>query len=204
MIAITPDIQKDIISAYKRLGRAEFNRITEFTGKGNLTIYDYFKRNKTISKKMADRLSQIVDLDRYSEASHFKVCTVEDIERYSDLPVMQYYDDEKEALNIYHELAKSFISKLDEMIYLMLKHSPKDCTIWGLAFAIGSKHLSGRSMTQVAKDIGVTKAAISKHARYLIDVLNLPTSPYMKSEDSIESYRQSALNYHKRKREEGE
>lgn len=205
MITMTEELKRDILKAYDKLGKAEFNRLFNPDDKRYLNVNDFVTRYKNITERMAERIKHIVDLDRYADASHFKVSTVEDIERYSNLPVMQYFDDEQECINIYSELAKSFISKLDEALYHMLRHSKKDAMVWGLAYAIGSKHINGQSMSSKAKDIGVTKAAISKHARFFIKALNFPVSPYMKSEESVKVYRAVTSEYHRNKnKKEGE
>ena len=202
MIVMTEEIKGDIQKAYEKLGKAEFNRLFNPDGLRDMNVKNFLDQYKTITKKMAERIKNIVDLNRYAEASHFKVSTVEDIERYADIPVMQYFDDEQECINIYSELAKSFISKLDEALFHMIKHSKKDPVIWGLAYAVGSKHIDGQSMSAKAIEIGVTKAAISKHARFFVKALNFPVSPYMKSEESVKVYRAVTSEYHRNKNKE--
>lgn len=202
MIQITEDLKRDILRAYEKLGGREFNRLFRSDMTYNVTINQYLRDTKVMTKAMADRIKNIVDLDRYIEASHFKVSSIEDIERFSEIEIDNTYYDEDEVKDIYIELAKCFISKLDEMLFYLLRKNSTDPLIWGLLFAIGSKHLEGRSMSSVAKEIGVTKAAISKHARRFVKGLCLPTSPYMMTEDNAQLYRHVALEYHKNKKGE--
>lgn len=200
MIKITEDLKKDILKAYDKLGEREFNRLFRPGLKSNSTIFDYLERTKTVSVKMAERFKHIVDLDRYADASHFKVASIEDIERFSEISIDNTYYDEEEVKDIYIELAKCFIAKLDEMLFYLVRKNKSDPLVWGLLFAIGSKHLEGRSMSSVAKEIGVTKAAISKHARHFVKGLALPTSPYMMSEQNARVYQVVALEYHRSKK----
>ena len=201
MIALTENIKNDIKAAYERLGKAEFNRLFQDDFDGYVNLTHILERYKVITPKLAERFKQIVDLDRYKDASHFRVSTAEHIESFSGIPdVVQYFDDEQECINVYVELAKTFISKLDEAVYYMLKHCKNDPAVWGLAYAIGSKHIEGQSMSSKARDIGVTKAAISKHARFFVKSLDFPVSPYMRSEESVKVYRAVTSEYHRNKK----
>ena len=84
-----------------------------------------------------------------------------------------------EQVNHYHDAAKSFLCKLEEIVGFLIEKESKSTAVWGLAFCIGTKHLEGRSMTQIAKDLGISRAAISKQATLACRILNLPASPYM-------------------------
>lgn len=84
----------------------------------------------------------------------------------------------------YIDAAKCFIGKLDEIIYLLLKKEQDGrahvkTAVWALALALGSKHLEGKSMTEIAEHLGVTRAAVSKQAVLFSKALDLPASPYM-------------------------
>jgi hypothetical protein len=110
------------------------------------------------------------------------------------------YDDEQTLNNIavpfdygeleitpndnYIDAAKCFITKLDEIIYLLLKKEQDGrahvkTAVWALALALGSKHLEGKSMTEIAEHLDVTRAAISKQTVQFCKALDLPASPYM-------------------------
>jgi hypothetical protein len=60
---------------------------------------------------------------------------------------------------------------------------------WQVAFALGSACCAGRSMLEIARNCGVSKACISKGARNFCEKNHLPPSFYMKSEKAVESYR---------------
>jgi hypothetical protein len=207
-IIITEALKRDLIAAWEKLGSAEFLRLFhgEMGHKGiyknsKYSIYDFLNTQKYISSKMAEKVSNIVDLDRYTETSHFQVCSMEDIEYLSGVPVSEHFSNSEECINVYSELGRSFIRKIDEMIYQLIKRNDKDPALWGLAFAVGSKILDGRSMTAIAKDIGVTRAAISKHATFYSRTLSLPRSPYQKNAQNIPLYQESARAAHQRKKD---
>ena len=67
---------------------------------------------------------------------------------------------------------------------------------WGFIFAAGFDAAEGRSMEEVAKEIGVTRAAISKAAGEWIKRLNLPRSRYMRSESTQDAYAERAKTTH--------
>lgn len=84
----------------------------------------------------------------------------------------------------YIDAAKCFITKIDEIIYLLLKKEQDGrgqvkTAVWALALALGSKHLEGKSMTEIAEHLGVTRAGVSKQVVQFSKALNLPASPYM-------------------------
>jgi predicted transcriptional regulator len=87
--------------------------------------------------------------------------------------------DEAPEINHYYEASKCFLGKMEEILYFMLQKEPKSTAVWGLLFALGSRHLAGRSMTEVAKKLGVSRAAISKQATLISRQISLPSSPYM-------------------------
>lgn len=61
---------------------------------------------------------------------------------------------------------------------------------WGVKFAIDHPHCIGKTMRQVACEIGfVSIASISKHAVMFCEQAGLPPSKYMKSEKARESAR---------------
>jgi hypothetical protein len=77
------------------------------------------------------------------------------------------------ALRDYGRKAVALISAiLDE-----LPDSPEK---WGVAFAVGAHCCIGRSMSEVAARMGVTRALISNRAVSFCQRNSLPPSPYMK------------------------
>jgi hypothetical protein len=71
---------------------------------------------------------------------------------------------------------------------------------WGLRFAANLDSVMGKTMTEVAKELGVTRAAISKSANAWCDALNLPRSQYMKSQAARASYSGERRENHWRSR----
>lgn len=70
---------------------------------------------------------------------------------------------------------------------------------WALAFAAGLDAAEGRSMTEVARELKVTRAAVSKETNRWADLLNLPRSRYLKSEQARESYSEVQKTNHWRR-----
>ncbi len=103
----------------------------------------------------------------------------------ANIPVpFDYGSLDSEINDHYIDAAKCFITKLDEIIYLLLKKEQDGrahvkTAVWALALALGSKHLEGQSMTDIAEHLGVTRAAVSKQAVLFSKALDLPASPYM-------------------------
>jgi hypothetical protein len=52
---------------------------------------------------------------------------------------------------------------------------------YGVAYAIGSNNLAGRSMSEIAAKLGTTRALISHRAVEFCRRYQLPPSPYMKA-----------------------
>jgi hypothetical protein len=70
---------------------------------------------------------------------------------------------------------------------------------WGLKFAANLNGAQGKTMTHVAKRLGVTRAAVSKAANKWGDALQLPRSAYMKSEQARKVYAQERMRNHWRR-----
>ncbi len=70
---------------------------------------------------------------------------------------------------------------------------------WGLRFAANLDNVMGKTMTQVAKDLGVTRSAISKSANSWCDALGLPRSAYMKSQQARKAYAEERTRNHWRR-----
>lgn len=75
-------------------------------------------------------------------------------------------------------------------IAVMAHKNPK-LTVTAFAFAAGLYVLEGKSVTELAKELGVTKQALSKRAVLITQELGLPPSRGMKSEQARESYRKA-------------
>jgi hypothetical protein len=60
---------------------------------------------------------------------------------------------------------------------------------WANAFAYGLPHCEGRTMTEIAAALGVSRATLSKEATEICRRDGLSPSFYMKSEEAQASYR---------------
>ena len=84
------------------------------------------------------------------------------------------YDDFEEQIREARKKAIRLMSAIvDEM---------PDCPEkYGIAYAIGSTTLAGRSMSEIAAKLGVTRALISARAVAFCQRYEIPPSPYMRS-----------------------
>jgi hypothetical protein len=77
--------------------------------------------------------------------------------------------------NIYRECALRFLQTLHYAIELQ-----PDCPAkWGVAFATNNPMCQGRSMSDIAAQIGVSRSAISDAAQKFCRKAGIPRSPYM-------------------------
>lgn len=81
--------------------------------------------------------------------------------------------------------------------FLVRKDNAKLAAI-GISYAAGLDFLNGTTMTQIADKIGVTRAAVSKVANEFCDLLNIPRSRYMKSNEARQAYSQRQKNISRR------
>ena len=70
---------------------------------------------------------------------------------------------------------------------------------WALAMAAGLECAVGKTMTLIAEELGVTRAAISKETVAWRTMLGLPESRYCKSDEARESYRKERTENHWRR-----
>jgi hypothetical protein len=87
------------------------------------------------------------------------------------------YEDEDDTPTCELEVARKMMSILSAVIDEM-----PDCPEkYGVAYAIGSNNLAGRSMSEIAAKLGTTRALISHRAVDFCRRYQLPPSPYMKA-----------------------
>lgn len=95
------------------------------------------------------------------------------------------YEDEEEDASDIEELIgraiREFGRKAIRLISGILDELPDSPEKWGIAFAVGANCCAGRSMSEVAAMLGVTRALISYRAKDFCRRYELPPSPYMKS-----------------------
>jgi hypothetical protein len=73
----------------------------------------------------------------------------------------------------------------------IMQHKNPQLTVTAFAFAAGLYVLQGKSVTELAKELGVTKQALSKRIVLITQELGLPPSRGMKSVEARESYRKA-------------
>lgn len=66
------------------------------------------------------------------------------------------------------------------LISAVVDEMPDSPEKWGIAFAVGAGCCIGRSMSEVAAKLGVTRALISTRAVSFCKRYDLPPSPYMR------------------------
>ena len=77
--------------------------------------------------------------------------------------------------NVFRECAELFMKVLHHAVRIQ-PNSPQK---WGVAFATANPICMGQSMSQVASQLGVSRAIISHEARRFCEQTGLPPSSYM-------------------------
>jgi len=85
--------------------------------------------------------------------------------------------------------AKDLVSLIE---VLLTRQNPKLAAA-GMSYAAGLDGIAGKPMTATAKELGVTRQAVSKEANFWSDTLGLPRSRYMKSQRARTAYRNAQL-----------
>lgn len=75
----------------------------------------------------------------------------------------------------------------------IMQHKNPRLTVTAFAFAAGLYVLEGKSVTELALELGVTKQALSKRIVLITQELGLPPSRGMKSVEARESYRRAQM-----------
>lgn len=97
--------------------------------------------------------------------------------------------------NTFRECSMLFLQVFFHAVALM----PDSPEKWGVAFATSNPICMGKSMSEIAEKLGVSRATISVIARKFCSELGLPPSTYMKSENASQAARQARNNYVKQK-----
>jgi hypothetical protein len=90
-------------------------------------------------------------------------------------------------------------TNLRSVVAMFLSPGNLSLRAWALAFAAGLDAAEGKSMTEVGRELGVTRAAVSKETNRWTDLLGLNRSRYMKSETARKSYSTVQKRNHWRK-----
>lgn len=99
-------------------------------------------------------------------------------------------DITEEQPNIYRECAQAML----RVLYAALTASAESkVKTWGVMFAVSHPSCMGKSMSEIAAKLKVSRASISNAATEFCIENNLPPSAYMKSEDAQDSSRMARL-----------
>jgi hypothetical protein len=107
---------------------------------------------------------------------------------------VQYFTKREEELEV-----RTKAKTLRQSFGLYLSTKNAKLTSFGIMFAMGFQDLCGLTMTEAAKKLNVTKAAVSKAAVKAAKILDIERSRYMKSEKACEAYRQRQLEINRKK-----
>jgi len=102
---------------------------------------------------------------------------------YADTHWRHPYEDEDDDgfQSSVAEVIREFGKKAILLISRILDEMPDTPEKWGVAFAVGATCCIGRSMSEIAAMLGVTRALISHRAVEFCRRYELPPSPYMKA-----------------------
>ena len=95
-----------------------------------------------------------------------------------------------EQPNIYRECAQAMLRVLHAAIAATSESQVK---AWGVMFAVSHPYCMGKSMSEIAARLKVSRASISNAATEFCKANNLPPSSYMKTEEAQDSSRQARL-----------
>jgi hypothetical protein len=110
----------------------------------------------------------------------------------------ELHDIAEEQPNIYRECAQAMLRVLHAAIAATSESQVK---AWGVMFAVSHPYCMGKSMSEIAAKLKVSRASISNAATEFCKANNLPPSSYMKSEDAQDSSRLARIQLIKRHEE---
>jgi len=94
----------------------------------------------------------------------------------------------------YRSVALKFLTRMNRVMEWLRAPKNPEVAWWQVQFALGTIHCEGRTMTSVAAEIGVVRAAISRGATELCRILGVPPSTYMKSQAAQQAFRDERLS----------
>lgn len=107
----------------------------------------------------------------------------------------ELHDIAEEQPNVYRECAQAMLRVLHAAI---AASSESQVKAWGVMFAVSHPYCMGKSMSEIAAKLKVSRASISNAATEFCKANNLPPSTYMKSEDAQDSSRLARIQLIKR------
>lgn len=87
---------------------------------------------------------------------------------------------------------------VNRLIVEILDHEDKELTAIAIGCAVGLSLLDGRSMAELARERGITRAALSKRVVEVTKTLGLPPARGMKSIEARDAYRKRQLKIHEK------
>jgi len=100
-----------------------------------------------------------------------------------------------EPITNHRRAAERMMHTLNHFLTFFAEHGYwRSRTLWGVAFALGHPMTAGRSMLEVARDLGCTKQAISKVATNYLNETGLPPSAALKTDQAKKTYKKTNGN----------
>lgn len=97
--------------------------------------------------------------------------------------------DSPEEVNFYREASCKFIGIMSlAMTYVVMSDNPV-AAAYGVVYGLGLSSVTDKNMSETAREIGVSRASISRHATDFCAVCDLPPSLLMKREEMAEKAR---------------
>lgn len=98
--------------------------------------------------------------------------------------------------NPFHDAAVSYLRVISLALAHVVEADEPLTAAWGAAFALGLISVTeGRSMREIARELGLSHGTISWHSKTLSKKLNLPPSLLMKDESQAEKSREARNNF---------
>lgn len=110
-------------------------------------------------------------------------------------------EDDRVVINAAFKKAR-FV--MDRAVAHILDSNDSELAAWQVAFALGSPHCMGITMTQKAEELGLGKAAISKGATAFCRSANIEPSAYMLGKKAQQSYRDLRTKQEKHRHEQSQ
>jgi hypothetical protein len=115
---------------------------------------------------------------------------VTDLNDQNSFEQWQEQEHSEAQTNAYRECALAMMRVLHAAIAASSESPVKS---WGVMFAVSHPYCMGKSMSEIAAKLKVSRASISNAATEFCRANNLPPSFYMKSEDAQDSSRAARL-----------
>lgn len=96
--------------------------------------------------------------------------------------------DEDAPENAYREAAQRMCEVMNMSFVWMQQRRMTEVSFWQVAYALGLTVCEGKPMAAKAKEIGVTRAALSKGVKEIQRATGLPPSSYMRSAGACAKY----------------